>query len=135
MISHQMEVIEKICNKVAIIDKSKIVENGLLCDVFLNPQTEITKKLIYSNKVQTELDDDRLLRILFDGNVDEPLISNIVLECQILVSIIYADTKVVNGLVYGQTIIKMPHDIEQQVKLKKYLDFRNVKYEEVKNDR
>lgn len=135
MISHQMEVIEKICNKVAIIDKSKIVENGLLCDVFLNPQTDITKKLIYSNKVQTKLDDDRLLRILFDGNVDEPLISNIVLECQILVSIIYADTKVVNGLVYGQTIIKMPHEEEQQVKLKKYLDFRNVKYEEVKNDR
>lgn len=134
MISHQMNVIEKICNKVAIIDKAKIVENGPLHEVFLNPKTEIAKNLIYSNKVQTSLSDEKLLRILFDGNIDEPLISNIVLECQILVSIIYADTKVVNGLVYGQTIIKMPADVKEQDKLKTYLDYHKVKYEEVKND-
>lgn len=134
MISHQMNVIEKICNKVAIIDKAKIVENGLLQDVFLNPKTDIAKQLIYSNKVNTKLSDELLLRILFDGNTDEPLVSNIVMECKILVSILYADTKVVNNLVYGQTIIKMPKDKAQQEKLEKYLTLKNIKYEEVKND-
>lgn len=131
MISHQMNAIEAICNKVAIIDKAKIVEKGELSDVFLNPKTEIAKNLIYSNKVKTSLDDNKMIRILFDGNVDEPLISNIVQECQILVSIIYADTKVVNNLVYGQTIIKMPKSKKDKDKLEKYLTLKNVKFEEV----
>ena len=131
MISHQMNAIEAICNKVAIIDKAKIVEKGELSDVFLNPKTEIAKNLIYSNKVKTSLDDNKMIRILFDGNVDEPLISNIVQECQILVSIIYADTKVVNNLVYGQTIIKMPKSKKDKEKLEKYLTLKNVKFEEV----
>ena len=131
MISHQMNATEAICNKVAIIDKAKIVEKGELSDVFLNPKTEIAKNLIYSNKVKTSLDDNKMIRILFDGNVDEPLISNIVQECQILVSIIYADTKVVNNLVYGQTIIKMPKSKKDKEKLEKYLTLKNVKFEEV----
>ena len=97
MISHQMNAIEQICNKVAIIDKAKIVEQGSLSDVFLNPQAEITRKLVYSNNVHTSLEDTRLIRILFDGNTDEPIISNIVLECNVLVSIVYADTKVVDN--------------------------------------
>jgi D-methionine transport system ATP-binding protein len=44
IISHQMSVLEDVCNKVAILDKAKIVEEGLLSDVFLNPQTAIAKR-------------------------------------------------------------------------------------------
>lgn len=134
MISHQMNAIEEICNKVAIIDKTKIVESGLLQDVFLNPKTEITKNLIYSNKVHTKLDDKKLVRILFNGNVDQPLISDIVQQCQILVSIIYADTKVVDNKVYGQTIIKCPTNENELLKLEKYLTIKNVNFEVIEND-
>lgn len=131
MISHQMNAIEAICNKVAILDKAKIIEEGDLSNVFLNPQTEIAKNLLYSNHVKTHLDDNRFLRILFDGNVDEPLISNIVQDCQILVSLVYADTKVVDNKAYGQTLIKMPSEKKDEEKLKKYLLLKNVKFEEV----
>lgn len=135
MISHQMNVIESICNKVAIIDHAKIIEEGSLSDVFLNPKTEITKKLVYSNKVHTSLDSNQLIRILFDGNVDEPLISNIVSECGISVSIVYASSQVVEGKVYGQTIIKSPMEEKDKTKLKKYLTLKNVRFEEVSNER
>ncbi len=134
MISHQMNVIEQICNKVAIIDNANIIEEGNLSDVFLNPHCEITKKLIYSNKISTALDTHRVIRILFDGNVDEPLISNIVQECNILVSIVYADTKVVDGKVYGQTIIRSPQEEKELEKLRKYLTIKNVKFEEVDDE-
>lgn len=134
MISHQMNAIEEICNKVAIIDKAKIIEVGALADVFLSPNEKITKNLIYSTKVHTELNDNKLLRILFNGNIDEPLISNIVEECHILVSIIYADSKVVNNKVYGQTIIKCPEKDKELIKLKKYLDFKKISYEVISND-
>lgn len=55
MISHQIEVIEQICNKVAIIANTKIIEQGELSEVFLNPQTSIAQKIIYSNQIKTLL--------------------------------------------------------------------------------
>jgi len=134
IISHQMSVIEEICNKVAIIDHSKIVEDGPIYDVFLSPQTEIAQKLIYSGHVNTKLDDKRLIKIIFNGEVDTPLLANIVQDCSILVSVVYADSKVVDGKVYGQTIIRLPsHDKDIQ-KLKKYFEIKNVSYEEVLNN-
>ncbi|MFA6829737.1 MAG: methionine ABC transporter ATP-binding protein [Bacilli bacterium] len=131
MISHQMNVIEEICNKVAIINSAKIIEQGELSDVFLNPRNEISRSLIYSNHLSTVLEEHRLIRILFDGNIDQPLISNIVQDCQIMVSIVYADTKVSDNRMYGQTIIKRPKDEKEVVKLKKYLAIKGVRFEEV----
>lgn len=131
MISHQMNTIEAICNKVAIIDNSKVVEDGLLSDVFLNPKSNITKKLIYANHVNTPLEDNKFIRILFNGNVDEPLISNIVQDCQISVSIYYASSKVVDNKVYGQTVIRVPKGDKDRMKLYKYLKVHNVEFEEV----
>jgi D-methionine transport system ATP-binding protein len=46
IITHEIAVVEKICNKVAIIDESRIIEQGYVRDVISNPQREITKKLL-----------------------------------------------------------------------------------------
>ena len=134
MISHQLGVVESICNKVAILDSAKLVEQGELSDVFLNPSTQIAKSLIYANQVHTDLNEHHFVRLLFDGNADEPLIANIVQECSILVSIVYASTKVIDGKVYGQTVIKRPKSPNDLAKLKKYLELHGVHYEEVKSD-
>jgi len=131
MISHQINVIESICNRVAILSNSKLVEEGDLSDVFLNPKTEIAKNLIYSNHVKTLLDESKTIRLIFDGNLDEPVIANIVEECGILVSIIFADTKVIDGKMYGQVVFKLPKKTKDITKLRKYLDIHKIKYEEV----
>ncbi len=131
MISHQMNVIEEICNKVAIIDHSKIVESGPLEEVFLSPKTDIAKRIVFVNAVHTAFKEGSFIRILFDGNADEPIISRIVSEAGIQVSIAYADTKTVDGKVYGQTVIKRPLEEKDAVRLFKFLDLAKVKYEEV----
>lgn len=46
IITHEIAVVEKICNKVAIIDESRIIEQGLVRDVISNPKQEITKRLL-----------------------------------------------------------------------------------------
>lgn len=46
IITHEIAVVEKICNKVAIIDESRIIEQGYVRDIISNPQQEITKKLL-----------------------------------------------------------------------------------------
>jgi D-methionine transport system ATP-binding protein len=46
IITHEIAVVEKICNKVAIIDESRIIEQGLVKDVISNPQQDVTRKLL-----------------------------------------------------------------------------------------
>lgn len=131
MISHQMNVIERICNKVAIIDHAQIVENGNAQDIFLFPKTDISKKIIYSGHLNTELDDSKFIKIIFNGEIDTPIIANVVQDCNIILSVIYADSKVVNDRIYGQLIFKMPAQQSDVMKLKKYFNLKRINYEEV----
>lgn len=57
MISHDMSVIGSICNKVAVIDKSTIVEEGSREEIFTNPQSKIAKRFIEYRRLE-EVEDD-----------------------------------------------------------------------------
>jgi D-methionine transport system ATP-binding protein len=46
LITHEMEVIKRVCDKVAVMDKGKIVESGNIINVFSNPQHSITKSFV-----------------------------------------------------------------------------------------
>lgn len=134
IISHQMSVIEAICTKVAIIDHSEIVVDGSVYDVFLSPKTDIAKKLVYSGHIKTRLDDKKLIKLMFNGEVDQPIITNIIQDCNILVSILYAETKVINEKIYGQIIFRLPYFDEDIEKLERYLTLKGVAFEEVNSD-
>ena len=134
IISHQMSVIEAICNKVAIIDHSEVVTQGNLQDVFLSPKEPIAKKLIYSGKINIGIKGEKLIKLIFEGTTDEPLVTKIIQECNILLSIVYAETKEINGKVYGQTVFRLPYYDEDIENLCAYLDKNEFKYEEVDSD-
>jgi len=134
IISHQMSVIEAICNKVAIIDKSEIVTQGDLQDVFLSPKEAIAKKLIYSGKINAGIKGEKLVKLMFDGTTDKPIITNIIQECNILLSVFYAETKAINGKTYGQIIFRLPYYDEDIKKLCDYLDKKGIPFEEVESD-
>ena len=131
MISHQMDVIETICNKVAIIHKSHIVESGTAQDIFLSPKSDITKKIIYSGHLNTQVNEKKMIKIIFNGEIDTPIIANVVQDCNIVLSVIYADSKVVNNRIYGQLIFNMPALESDVLKLKKYFELKGITYEEV----
>ncbi|MBQ7277535.1 MAG: ATP-binding cassette domain-containing protein [Bacilli bacterium] len=131
IIAHQMSVIERVCNKVAILSGHEIVEKGKLSDVFINPKTAIAKSLIYSDKINTKMSDEKGLRLTFDGNSDEPILALLIERCNVLVNIMYADTKVSEGKVYGQMIIKLPYYEEDVQKVKDFLINHGVSIEEV----
>ena len=134
IISHQMYVIEAICNKVAIIDNAEIVEEGELQNVFLSPKMPITKRLVYSGRVNAAVRGEKLVKLLFDGTTDQPVITHIIQECNILLSVFYAETKVINDVTYGQIIFRLPYYDEDIEKLRAYLDEKGVAYEEVDSD-
>lgn len=134
VITHEMKVIEQICNKVAVIDQSHIVEQGMVRDVFLAPQSQIARELILpKNEAVEEMRGERKIRIVFDGNsAFEPIISNLSLECHTAVNILGADTKNIEGRAYGQMLLQLPDDLTAQQRITNYLDTRSIKYEEVR---
>lgn len=134
IISHQMSVIEAICNKVAIIDNAEIVEQGELQNVFLSPKMPITKRLVYSGRVNAAVRGEKFVKLLFNGTTDKPVITHIIQECNILLSVFYAETKVINDVTYGQIIFRLPYYDEDIEKLCAYLDEKGVAYEEVDSD-
>ena len=112
VITHEMAVIEEICQRVAIIDSSRIAEVGAVDDVFTRPQSAMAKQLIYPDGKRRALaTGKRYCRIVFDGNSSfEPIVSNMVLECKAPVNIMFADTKNIDGKAYGQMILQLPED-------------------------
>lgn len=133
IITHEMEVIEKVCSKVAVIDKSSIAEVGEVQEVFANPQNNITKKLIFGNPHGTkEIQSGRILRIVFDGlSSFEPVVSQMILECKAQVNILFADMRDINGISAGQMIIQIPQHENIQGKIEKFLEARKITFEEV----
>ena len=99
VITHEMAVIEAICDRVAIIDQSHIAESGSVSEIFSNPKTPIGRQLILGDAArQVALGKDRQLRIIFDGRESsEPVISNLVLACKTPVNIMYAEPRDVGG--------------------------------------
>lgn len=134
LITHQMSVIETICNKVAIIDKSHIVEEGLMKDVFAHPKSEIARQLLYTDRINTNLSPSKQIRLFFDGNSDKPVVAMMIEECHTLVNILYADTKVIDGKTYGQMVLQLPEFDEDIEKVKKFLDERGVRFQLIMNN-
>lgn len=132
VITHEMRVIDEICDRVAVIDHSRIAEVGKVSQVFSNPQSEIARELILPGR-KTALPDGekRRLRLIFDGlTTKEPVISTLVLECQASVSILFADTKEIDGVVYGHMILELPADTRQAEKIMAWLNGHGITWRE-----
>ena len=102
-------------------------------DVFLAPKSAIARELILpKSETVDEMRGERRVRIVFDGNsAFEPVISNLALECHTAVNILGADTKNIDGRAYGQMLLQLPDDPTAQQRAIKYLESRNIRYEEV----
>lgn len=143
IITHEMNVIEAICHRVAVIDHSRIAEIGEVRDVFIRPQSAIARELIFpsasrpakeaqeSTPEQTSKLGNRCLRLIFDGTTaDEPILSNLVLHCHASVSILRADTKTVGGKMMGQMLLRLPEDELECQRICAYLEDHNIPYGE-----
>ena len=132
VITHEMKVIDQICDRVAVIDHSRIAEEGRVSDVFTNPQSDIAKQLILpQDRAALDTTGGKKLRIIFDGQYSqEPIISKLVLECQAPVNIIFADTRQFDGSIYGHMIIELPSDERQADKVIAWLRNSPVTWKE-----
>lgn len=132
VITHEMKVIDTICDRVAVIDKSVIAEQGRVSGVFANPKSDIARELILpKTKVSQKIEGSKKIRIVFDGEESEmPVISNLVIASGVPVNIMFADTKDIEGKAYGQMILQIPDGEHNFERVSAYLDSINLKYNE-----
>ena len=127
VITHQMSVVETICNKVAILDNGYVVEEGLVTDVFSHPKSLAAKKLVFpeienSSKV-IDVKKQNILRVVFNGSATtgKPLIASLAINKNIAANIIYASIKNINEKVYGSMLLGLKNKKELIV-TKEYLN-------------
>ena len=132
VITHEMKVIDQICDRVAVIDQSHIAEEGRVSEVFTNPQSQIAKDLIIPKDLTVlETSGGRRLRLTFDGTkTDAPIISQMVLSCQAPVNILFANTRELDGVMHGHMIIELPNDPQQADKILVWLKNSEIKWRE-----
>ena len=112
LITHQMSVIEQICHRVAILDHGTVAEIGTVEDVFSNPASPAGRRLVSPDKaLPISHWDGAVARLAFNGSmVEEPVIASLAAKEQILVSILGADTRNVDGKIFGTMLISLPED-------------------------
>ncbi len=132
LITHEMAVIRQICNKVAILDRGQLAEQGTVDDVFMHTKSAAGRRLFGILPEEEETPQVASLRIVFDGEAaEQPLISRLVKDCGLDVNILSADIRQLNHKAYGQMLIARPDDPEDVKRVIDYLRKLGLTVEEV----
>ncbi len=67
IITHEMKVIESICDRVAVIDNSRIAESGSVSEIFSNPKSDIGRRLILGDRLTDRAVYDNMIKNFFGG--------------------------------------------------------------------
>ena len=113
VITHQMSVIEEICNRVAILDGGVVAEEGDVGEVFSHPKSAAARRLVSPDET-VELPGASLsgkrIRVVFHGAAatGTPLIATLAREHGILLNILSASTRCMEDKLYGSMILSVP---------------------------
>ncbi|RRC93099.1 ATP-binding cassette domain-containing protein [Erysipelotrichaceae bacterium OH741_COT-311] len=103
MITHQMEVVSKICHRVAVMSEGKVIEEGSVQDIFQHPKHEITKVFVSSVSSTSEVSDlmtslkkmyptGHIIRLNFTGDIsNKAILANVMKHTGVEISIINAN--------------------------------------------
>ena len=124
VITHEMAVVDRICHRVAVIDNSRIVEMGAVDAIFANPRSAIARELILPHvRVAATVRGGAHVRLAFNGeSTYKPLVSALILETGVPVSILFADTRDIGGKTYGQILLELPGEDRLAQRVTAWLD-------------
>lgn len=143
IITHEMNVIQKICNKVAVMDYGQVVETGSVIQVFSNPRSDIARRFVGNlirdvipeplvESIRRETRNSRLLRIKLE-NTDstEPLLWEINRRFEVETNILYSTINVIQGIVVGIMLVLFTGTDEEIEKAEQYILESKEEYKEV----
>lgn len=119
VITHQMSVVESVCNRVAILENGVVVEQGVVEEIFSRPKSDAAKRLVFPEgaDVPEEVSDSQknIIRVVFNGAVaaNQPLVAALALEKGIKANIAHASTKSVGEKAFGTMLLSF-ESVEDQ---------------------
>ena len=144
LITHEMEVVKRICDQVAVIDKGRLIEQGTVSEIFSNPKTELAQEFI-SSTFHITLPEEYLenlsdtpkhaksypiIKFEFTGrSVDAPLLSQASKKFGVELSILTSQIDYAGGVKFGYTIAEVEGNEDKITQTKIYLMENNVRVE------
>lgn len=136
LITHEMSVIQEICNRCAVLENGQIQEENTVEELFKRPKTEAARKLIYSSNFHAKnTEGGKIIRVAFEeSNTQDPIIANLILEFKCPINIIESNVSSIGGHSRGQMIIQLPNNEDLFNKIFKYLQNKDsIVVEEISN--
>ena len=123
IITHEMAVVEEICNQVAVLENGRVMETGAVSDVFSKPKSDAARRLVYPDGIILDpVKVARVVRLAFDGGSSyEPLIASLAIDCGVKVTILAADTRNIDGKASGTMMIGLPEDPAEAARAVAYI--------------
>ena len=127
VITHQMSVVQEICNRVAILENGRVVEEGDVSQVFSAPKAAATRALVFPEMSNTDAPlgsgYGQLVRLIFEGSVttNKPLIASMAIDCGIAPNILGASTRTVGKHEYGYMLLEIPGGPDELARALKYI--------------
>lgn len=142
LITHEMDVISRICDQVAIMQQGEIIENGNVFDIFVTPQRKITKQLVNSvinNQLPQVVVDkiafkqnDHFRQLIYNADeIKQPLISDLSKRYDVKISILYGSIIEFQGKLLGNLVVEFICDDSELVKVYNELSKHDLTVREV----
>lgn len=146
LITHEMAVIQAICDYVAVIDQGKIVETGPVVDVFTRPMSSSTKRLIQGSidaqipeelleRIKTHADNRRVLvKLNFIGSLThEPVISALLRQYEVEANILFGKIDQIKDIPFGMLLLEISGEPDQIQGALGYIKNLDVEMEVITN--
>ena len=113
IITHQMSVVNSVCNHVAILDDGEVVEDGLVSTVFSAPKSAAARHLVFPGGADVTVSDptqERRIRLIFRSakTTSIPLVARLATEENIAANVISASTQKLSEEIYGSMLLGVP---------------------------
>jgi len=148
LITHEMNVIKHICHSVAVIEKSRVVEQGPVMEIFSNPKTDTAKNFLKTTTL-SELPDElkerirqldhgnlegKIVKIGFFGQITtQPIISTLVKKFDVDANILFGNIDYIQDDPYGVLVVELKGQNGGAAEAFDYLEGLGLKVEVIEN--
>ena len=137
LITHEMDAVKRVANKIAVMEHGKIIEKGALQDVFLRPKEELTRQFVGGSLAAIDTlkafnldhlnDNEELFQLVYNGNnVTQSIIVELYKRLNVEASILYGNVEVLSGQPVGTLFIVVKGDKDQRDQAVDFLKQSNV---------
>ncbi|AYU54372.1 methionine ABC transporter ATP-binding protein [Staphylococcus debuckii] len=142
LITHEMSVIQKICDKVAVMEQGRVIEKGTVLDVFSHPKTETAKNFV-STVISTDISEKMIHQLPTDANYQDvkvymegaqlglSVIQTLIKDFNLGVNVIYASMSDIQDTSVGYLTLRIKGTDEEKQRAYDYLKQHHIEYEEV----